>query len=70
MRSILRLGVQILLAFRRGIRIRAHFGDYTRIPGTSKAAPWLNLFLSDRALLALRAKFRPGRPERIEDVEG
>jgi len=48
----------------------SHFGGYTRIPGTSLPVPWLNLIFSDEDLLALRARFRPDRPHRLEDVEG
>jgi SAM-dependent methyltransferase len=72
MRSFLRPGGEILLSFAEPwySHSGSHFGGYTRIPGTSVPVPWLNLLFSDRALLALRAKFRPGHPSRLEDIEG
>ena len=48
----------------------SHFSGYTRLPGTNKGVPWLNLVFSDEALLALRSKFRKDVPQRLEDIEG
>ena len=45
-------------------------GNYTRIPGTGRPVPWLNLVFSDEALLTLRAQFRANHPTRLEDIEG
>ena len=72
MRSFLRPGGEILLSFAEPwySHSGSHIGGYARIPGTNKAVPWVNLFFSDRALLALRAKFRPDHPAHLEDIEG
>ena len=48
----------------------SHIGNFTRIPGTNAPIPWCNLLFSDKALLALRAQFRPERPTRLEDIPG
>ena len=48
----------------------SHIGNYTRIPFTNAAVPWVNLFFSDQALLDLRARFRPDHPTRLCDISG
>jgi SAM-dependent methyltransferase len=54
----------LVLAFGQPLwRLHPHSGHE---PACSVAEP----VFSDRALLALRAKFRPGRPARLEDIEG
>jgi SAM-dependent methyltransferase len=72
MRCQLKPGGTILLAFAEPwwSPYGSHFHGYARIPGTRQPFPWINVFFSDRALLTLRSRFRPDRPQRLEDVEG
>jgi len=72
MRRQLRPGGELLLAFAEPwlSHSGSHFGVFTRIPGTHRPVPWVNLVFSERALLTLRAKFRLDRPSRIQDVDG
>lgn len=48
----------------------SHVNGYTRFPFTQEAFPWLNLLVSDRALLKLRSRYRPDHPERLENISG
>lgn len=72
MANLVKPGGHILVAFAEPwfSHSGSHFGGYTRIPGTSLPVPWLNLIFSDEDLLALRSRFRPDRPDRLEDIEG
>jgi SAM-dependent methyltransferase len=72
MRRQLRPGGQLLLAFAEPwlSHSGSHVGNFTRIPGTRRPIPWVNLVFSERALLTLRARFRSDRPSRLQDIEG
>ncbi len=72
MRRQIRPGGQVLLAFAEPwlSHSGSHVGAFTRIPGTNRPVPWVNLVFSERALLTLRAKFRPDRPSRLQEVDG
>jgi SAM-dependent methyltransferase len=72
MRSLLKTGGRILLSFAEPwySHSGSHIGDFTRVPGTNRPIPWVNLLFSDRALLTLRGRFRADRPRRVEDIEG
>lgn len=48
----------------------SHIGNFTRIPGTNASVPWCNLFFSEKALLTLRAQFRPEHPDHLEAIPG
>lgn len=72
MRRQFRPGGQVLLAFAEPwlSHSGSHVGNFTRIPGTHLAVPWVNLVFSDRALLTLRSRFRSDRPSRLQDIDG
>ncbi len=72
MRRQLRPGGRVLLAFAEPwlSHSGSHVGNFTRIPGTNHAVPWVNLMFSDRDLLTLRARFRFDHPTRLQDIDG
>jgi SAM-dependent methyltransferase len=72
MRRYLKPGGMILLAFAEPwySHSGSHFNNYTNIPVLNRPVPWLNLLFSDRAMLALRSRFREDHPDRIEDISG
>jgi SAM-dependent methyltransferase len=73
MASLVRPGGQILISWAEPwySHSGSHFSGYTRLPLIRTPVPWLNLVFSERALLKLRARYRPEDPAaRFADVSG